>query len=122
MKKRITVVISIVLLMALVLTACGGGGSKDIMEGTWVLDEVEAAGQKVSGDQLKALGMEAEFIFKDGKVKASVMVGGQNVGGEQEGTYKVDGDKLEMSGTTITVANNKFTVEIAGTSMTLKKK
>lgn len=122
--------------VALTVSACGGGddtsaptttaaagastastttaaaGDASELEGTWVIDAgaaLAAATANVGGTGGSTCTGQLSLTFKDGVVKR----GGNIVCGSGTGTvdatsnYKVDGDKLTVSGTT---SNSKMTV------------
>ena len=63
--KRVICVLTVFVLM-LFAAGCGAKG----IEGTWVLtEEYREDGTKVSGDELKSVGVAETYEIKDGKVK-----------------------------------------------------
>jgi uncharacterized protein (TIGR03066 family) len=75
----------ILLCATLLLSGCGKKSNADLIVGKWELTKA------VEG---VPAGMVTEFT-KDGKVKATVNLGGKDL--TMEGTYKVDGDKLTVT-------------------------
>lgn len=110
MKKKITVFITALVMVfacALGLVACGNSFD----EGTYVVWSLtEVAGKKIA----VSTGQECEF--EDGKV---------TMDGES-GTYKVDGDKLTLSGDnisyTLTKTDNYWSYSMGFTKMAYVKK
>ena len=63
--KRVISVLMVLVLMSFA-TGCGAKG----IEGTWVLtEEYQKDGTKISGDELKNVGVAETYEIKDGKVK-----------------------------------------------------
>ena len=121
--KMLFVAICSMLFVALSTNSCGG--KPEPLGGKYTLTSMESGGEKISGSDLKSLGMEFNFEFHDNGVCNASMFGL-----EAEGTYKLDGEKLtitirnddnedkELSGT---YANNKVTLMMDDAKMVFKK-
>ena len=75
----------------MILSACGGNS----VVGKWKPDKVETDGMSVSFEELTAaigIQLDVEFEFmSDGKAVATIM------NESTEGTYKLDGNKVELT-------------------------
>lgn len=122
MKKMISL-ISLLMVLVLVLTACGGGGGS--IEGTWKL--TGGSGEGLGNDFTQALQMitsmggSLTMTFKNGKVTLDMSILGQSQ--QEESTYKVNGNKLEIEGSSVefTIKGNTLTMSADGTSMTFER-
>ena len=118
--KMLFVAACSMLFVAFSASSCGSKKSEPL-GGKYTLTSMEAEGQKISGKDLKTLGMEFEIEFlENGVCNISVF------GMEEEGTYKLDGEKLtitnddkELSGT---YAKNKVTLNVDESKMVFEKK
>jgi hypothetical protein len=119
MKKKVSILLSVLLVLSFVLVACGSKGLASAYEGTtWKLTSgKDATGIEVTADQLAAFGMsDFSFEFKaDGVVTATVA--GESADGtftekENEITMGVDGDTLTatVDGDTMTVVETDITL------------
>ncbi len=121
MKKTVSIV-SLLLAMVLLLTACGGGGQN--IEGTWELvDASEATGMKEPLQQAKEAGGSFIFTFKGGKMTMKMEAAGQTQ--ENELDYEVkDGKLVTSDGTSLNIKfdGNKVTLSEGENSITLQRK
>ena len=120
MKKTVSIV-SLLLAMLLLLTACGGGNS---LEGTWELvDASEATGMKEPLQQAKEAGGSFLFTFKNGKMTMKMEAKGQTQ--ENELDYEVkDGKLVTSDGTSLNIKydGNRVTLSEGENSITLQRK
>ncbi|MBR4359567.1 MAG: hypothetical protein IKP32_03010 [Clostridia bacterium] len=123
MKKTICL-ISLLMVLVLVLTACGGGGGGSI-EGTWKL--TGGGGDGIGNDFTQALQMinsmggSVTMTFNNGKLTMNMNLLGQTQ--QEETTYKINGNKLEVEGSTLdfSINGNTLTLTGEGASMTFTR-
>jgi hypothetical protein len=108
MKKGLSVVLSVVLVLSLFLVGCG---NKLKLEGTtWKLTSgKDESGVEITEEALDAAGM-GEFTFKFKSDKVTVDAYGET----SEGKYSVSGDEV-----TIDFDGEKATAKIDGSKMTM---
>lgn len=103
--------VSLLTVLVLLLAACGGGGS---IEGTWKLTNVSGSGADDQFAQAMALinsvGGSLTLSFQGGTMTMKMEAMGQTE--SNTGSYKVEGDKLDMEGTSITFSVNGNTLTL----------
>ena len=118
--KMLFVAICSMFFVALVANSCGG--KSEPLGGKYIITSMESGGEKISGSDLKALGMEFYLEFLDnGVCKGNILIA--------PGTYKLDGENLTVSiddeempeELTGTYVNNKVTLMRGDTKMVFKK-
>lgn len=118
--KKTLCLISVLMAMVLLLTACGGGGSGSV-EGTWALTDAKGEGigdEFTQGMQLiKSMGGSVVMKLNGGKLTISLSFMGQEQ--SEESTYKINGNKLEIDGSAIdySVNGNTLTLSADGVSL-----
>lgn len=120
MKKKLALLLSCMVLCAMVLVGCGGGGNA-YAGTTWELTRAEAYGVTMEGEMLDSTVGEMSIKFiDDTKLEISGM------GTSREATYTLDGDKImvtEGSQTMeFTVADEEISFEMSGVKMYFTKK
>ena len=118
MKKKLALLLSCMVLCALVLVGCGGGGNA-YAGTTWELTRAEAYGVTMEGDALASMGdLGMEFV-DDTTVKMSLM--GMSI----EGTYTVEGNTVTIEYFEQPIAfqrnGNQLSAEYDGEAMVLEK-
>lgn len=117
MKKRVSLVLAVVLVLTMLFTfaSCGGGGMKT---GYYSLSEMSMEGMSFTGEQLEAMGMDSSmfYIRIDGDGKGEIGADGD----VEELTYTdkemtVDGDPAAY-----TYENDTITIEQDGAKMSFK--
>lgn len=123
MKKRISFLMTMMLICSFLLMGCSKDKGESVFVGTWTLLSVseESTGLEITGDQLTALGMENFTIElkKDGSLVATI-------GTEtEEGTYTVEGTTatLTVDGSSLTgeLKDNQITIADSGAKIVLEK-
>ena len=120
MKKKLALLLSCMVLCALVLVGCGGGGNA-YAGTTWELTRAEAYGVTMEGEMLDNTVGEMTIKFVD---NSKMEINGMGMSGEA--TYTLEGDKImvtECSQTReFTGANYEISVEASGATMDFTKK
>ena len=117
MKKILAVlaVAAILAVSAVSLTACGGGGAPESIEGTtWVLVEADYNGQDYTS-QLNALG-GITVNFNDGR--SVVTFAGQSGGG----TYSYADGSVTLPSGTATIDGNKMYFNVDGIECVMERR
>ena len=118
--KKLSLV-SLLLVLVLLLTACGGSA----IEGTWKLKNVTVGG---SGDlfaqslaAVSAEGGSLTLSFRGGTM--TMAIDAQGKADSNSTGYKINGDKLELEGTTLsfTVSGDTLTLTNDVTEMTFTR-
>ncbi len=116
MKKRVSLVLAVVLVLTMLFTfaSCGGG----MKNGYYTISEMSMEGMTLTGDQLEAFGMDPSTVYIriDGNGKGEISYAGE----AEELTYTdkemtVEGDPAEY-----TYADDKITIEQDGAKMVFK--
>jgi hypothetical protein len=90
MKKSVLSLLSIVLLFCILLVGCGNKKKTDIDNTSWALTSAEAAGIKISAEDMGI----TDFVFEfktDGKV--TVTLNGET----SEAAFKMDGNEITIT-------------------------
>lgn len=118
MKKNVSKILVVLLLMTALLALVSCGGSKSQFVGTWNATEVEVSGTQMT---LEDVGMTFSINFEEGG-KVTATTNGESDG---EGTWEEDGDTvtIESAGETMTgtLEDGKLTLEISGVTFILEK-
>lgn len=124
MKKRLSLLMTILFTLCLVLIGCNGGKRTASVEGTWKIVSAteESSGLLLEGDQLKEYGM-ADFTFEfDNKGKVTVKMSEDD---SEQGLYSVEDKtvKITQGATEISgeVDGTKMTIEESGLTIVLEK-
>lgn len=114
MKRRISLLFTVLLTLCFVLAGCGSKQDTSAVEGTWTLVSAteESSGTEISGDLLEAAGLNNfGFEFKsDGTVIATM-----GTDTPMEGTYT-----LKDNTVTVIVDDMQSVGEIDGSKMTME--
>ena len=128
--KKVSLVVAMVLMVALALAGCAGGGNGGAAEGPisgeYKLTSAIAGGQEMSVDELKsvlgestAAALDMTFNFSGNKVKVTAM------GQTEEVDYKLDGETFSVTqgGTTLngTFKDDKLTIDAGGATLIFTK-
>ena len=118
MKKNVSKILVVLLLMTALMALVSCGGSKSQFEGTWNAVKVEVSGIEMT---LEEVGMTFSIDFAaDGKVTATT-----NGKSDGEGTWEEYGDTvtIESAGETMTgtLEDGTLTLEISGVKFFLEK-
>ena len=110
------------LVLALGLTACGGGGGSDLSGTTWALSGGSQGGVTIDQDTLESLfGGEMTYTFEEGGTVV-LSLAGVSV----EGTWSQDGNTvtLDVQGDTgtMTLDGDTLTMEESGVTVEFTKK
>ena len=124
MKKRVAIVLSVIML-AMSLAACGGGGSSASVAGSYKATQMEADGEMINIAEYEAmLGMKLDFsleLKEDGKASMSMM--GESRG---DGEWKQDGSTVTLTfegeSAQAEYKNGKITLEMDGDKVIFEKK
>lgn len=116
MKKRLSVLLSVLLVFSFVLAGCGkkDSASTGLENTTWTLTAAkeEESGLEFTGDQLATLGLtDFSFEFKEDS-KVTVSAAGQT----GDGTYSVDGSEV-----TLESDGEKLALTLDGDKMEMKQ-
>lgn len=124
MMKRRNLMLTLVLAVAMLLSACGGGSDapaadgKSSVVGKWFLTGAEMSGQAIPEDALGTLGVMSIELKDDGTASYSML------GQEAEGTYTEENGKVKFEdGTEVTLENNQliFADETSATKLIFTK-
>lgn len=113
MKKRLSLLITILFTLCLVLAGCAGGKRTSSVEGTWKIVSAteESSGLVLEGDQLQEYGFaDISFEFKS---KGMVTIK-MNADTSEDGVYSVEDNTVK-----ITQGATELTGEVDGTSLTI---
>ncbi|MCR5297040.1 MAG: hypothetical protein K6E17_06490 [Clostridiales bacterium] len=134
MKKKIAIV-SLLLVMVVLLTACANKGAEDAqvaekaldINGTWTL--VDASSKDVDGEDMaaamamiKEVGATVELTFDNGKMTMHMEFMGQSE--DQETTYTIEDGKLVSEGSKLDIKldGDKLTLSEGDNAIVLEKK
>jgi hypothetical protein len=117
MKRKLSIVLAVIMLFAVMLAGCGGSKSSKF-EGEWKLSGAEMAGVKVEADGLSQFG-EATIKFEGKKV--TMTMGGETKESEwteKDGvaTITEDGNSVDL-----TIEDSKLVFEYSGVKMYFEK-
>ena len=124
--KKVSLVVAMVLMVALALAGCAGGGNGGAAEGPisgeYKFDHALAGGQTVTADQLReaagdqaASMLDMSFSFSGNKVTVKAL------GMSEESDYKLDGEVLTIEGQTMTYKDGQILMEQNGTTLVFTK-
>ena len=120
MKKKWLAVLACAMLCLLIVVGCGG--DKGSLAGTtWELSKAEAGGVTVDKDTIESQLGGASIAFKSDKEYTL-----NGLGSPASGTYKVDGDSIQLEDKSGTVEaeydGSQIVIETGGTKMFFTKK
>lgn len=118
MKKVLKYLVVAVLAMTMVMSLAACGADVDNSRvGMYTIDSAEAMGQTLSGDLLKANGLEGFYVELKKNGKGTVALGGQTDKITWTNTTIKEGDQ-EMS---YSISGDILTIEVTGIKMNFKK-
>ena len=110
MKKTVGL-IALLLVMTLLLGACGSKGGSNSIEGTWLLKDITGMNESLT-EQLKqelANGATASYTFKNGKFSAKLEVTAMKQ--TLSGDYKAENGKLIITSEGVTSPEVEYVIE-----------
>lgn len=118
MRKKLALLLVLVMISAIMLSACGSKGGSGIGGTTWKLTELVSPQATLNAEQLKENNLVMTFEFnKDGTVVSSVS--------EDKANWKQDGDEITISADggsqKIKIDGDTFTLEMDGAKMVFTK-
>ena len=119
MKKFLALTLALV--MALSLVACGGGAPASMKGTSWSVSKVSANGMEIEGEMLASMGFEITINFtSDSEYTMEAL--GESI----DGTYTLSGNTLTLTvgsdSQDCTLSGNSFTMEEDGSKVVFTKK